>query len=163
MYQYRDAADADFPLIAEFPINEEETYYMIPGADYPLTGDQLRLKAAERSCPTVVTDSDTVIAYGNLYDATEGDDCWIGNVIVRPSNRGQGTAAYLIQTLINRAAETHGARTVRLYCHNTNTKALLFYSGLGFEPYGVVTRTGWDSRKIACIAMKIDVEGQMTL
>ena len=163
MYRFRDAADADFPLIADFPLNEEEVYYMIPSTTYPLTGEQLRLKAAERGCATVVTDGEEVVAYGNLYDIEEGEQRWIGNVIVRPSSRGTGAAAYLIQTLINRAFESHRATTIRLICHNTNTRALLFYSGLGFKPYDVQPKKRPGGSQIAAIAMSLSVEGQITL
>jgi len=161
MFQYRNAADADFPVIASFPQNEDEAFYMYPKATYPLTAEQLRAAAAGRSCPTVVTDADSVIAYGNLYEVNDGEDCWIGNVIVRPSSRGSGAAGYLIQTLINRAAEEHGVKTVRLICHNTNTRALLFYAGLGFAPYEVRLQEG--PRKEAGIRMSIPVEGQVTI
>ena len=161
MFQYRDATDADFPVIASFPQDKDEAFYMYPKSTYPLTADQLRSVAADRSCLTVITDSDSVIGYGNLYEVNEGEDCWIGNVIVRPSSRGSGAAGYLIQTLINRASEEHRVRTVRLICHNTNTNALLFYSGLGFKPYDVRLQEG--PRKLAGIRMSIPVEGQVTL
>ncbi|QTH45427.1 hypothetical protein J4772_14025 [Cohnella sp. LGH] len=62
MFQYRDATDADFPVIASFPQNEDEAFYMYPKSTYPLTAEQLRL----------------------------AEDCWIGNVIVPPSSRGSG-------------------------------------------------------------------------
>ena len=161
MFQYRDATDADFPVIASFPQNEDEAFYMYPKSIYPLTAEQLQAVAASRCCPTVVTDSDTPIGYGNLYEVNEGEDCWLGNVIVRPSSRGSGAAAYLIQTLINRAAEEYGVKTVRLVCHNTNTRALLFYTGLGFAPYEVRPQEG--PRKVAGIRMSLPVEGQVTI
>jgi len=161
LFEYRDVAEADFPLIASFPQDEDEAYYMYPKAIYPLTADQLRSAAAGRSSPTVVTDSGTVVGYGNLYEVNEGEDCWIGNIIVCPSRRGSGAAAYLIQSLINRASEEYRVKTVRLICHNTNTRALLFYAGLGFKPYEVRHQEG--SRKIAGIRMSLPVEGQVTI
>ncbi|WP_186438268.1 GNAT family N-acetyltransferase [Cohnella terricola] len=163
MFQYRDAVYEDFPLIASFPLNEDEAYYMFPSGSYPLDVEQLRLKAEERKSLTVVTDAGEVVGYGNLYDVNPGEDCWIGNVILRPSSRGTGAASYLIQTLINRAAEEHRVKTVRLVCHNTNTRALIFYSNLGFKPYDVRLPEGAAARKIVGIRMSIPVEGQVTL
>ena len=90
MFQYRDATDADFPVIASFPQNEDEAFYMYPKSTYPFTAEQLRLAAADRSSLTVIIDSESVIGYGNLYEINVGEDCWIGNVIVPPSSRGSG-------------------------------------------------------------------------
>ncbi|WP_256757600.1 GNAT family N-acetyltransferase [Cohnella sp. WQ 127256] len=163
MFQYRDATFADFNQIASFPQSEQELCYMYPKGKYPLNAEQLAEAAAERKSLTVVTDSDEVVAYGNLYNVIVGTECWIGNVIVQPQSRGTGVACLLIQSLMNRAAEEHLVKTVHLVCHNTNTRALFFYQKLGFTPYEIMLVEGYNTEKVAGIKMRIAVEGQVTL
>jgi ribosomal protein S18 acetylase RimI-like enzyme len=163
MFQYRDATLADFHRIASFPRSRDELFYMYPKGNYPLTAEQLAAAATERKSPTVVTDSDEVVGYSNLYDVNEGVDCWIGNVIVSPSSRGTGAAGFLIQAMINRAAEEHQAKAVNVVCHNTNTRGLLFYHKLGFAPFDLRVTESYDHSRMAGIAMRISVEGQVIL
>ena len=163
MYQYRDATFADFEQIASFPQSREELFYMYPKGIYPLTAEQLAETASGRLSVTVITDSDEIVGYSNLYDISDNGECWIGNVIVSPARRGTGVAAYLIQTMINRAAQEHNVTTVNIVCHNTNTRALFFYYRLGFIPYDLKAVEDPNHNKIAGIKMRIAVEGQVTL
>ncbi|QJD82671.1 GNAT family N-acetyltransferase [Cohnella herbarum] len=163
MFQYRDATLSDFHRIASFPRNRDELFYMYPKGNYPLTAEQLTAAATERKSLTVVTDSNEVVGYSNLYDVNAGVDCWIGNVIVCSESRGTGAASYLIQAMLNRAAVEHQAKTVNLVCHNTNTRALLFYHKLGFTPFDLRIIESYDQGKIAGVGMRKAVEGQVSL
>ncbi|QMV44704.1 GNAT family N-acetyltransferase [Cohnella cholangitidis] len=163
MYHYRDATLADFQLIASFPQSKEELFYMYPKGTFPLTAEQLADAAYRRLSLTVAMDSDDIVGYSNLYNVAAGEDCWIGNVIIKPTSRGTGAASFLIQTMINRAAEEHQAKNVHLVCHNANSRALLFYHKLGFVPYEISPIEDSNQGKIAGIRMRIAVEGQVTL
>jgi RimJ/RimL family protein N-acetyltransferase len=130
----------DLDAICSFPQSVEELFYVSPKAAFPLTPEQIWKKAAERHHPTVVCHADTqeVLAYANLYDwNAEEESCWLGNVIVAPACRGRGgVAEYLLQAMTNQAREKLGAERLKLYCHNPNTRALLFYTKTGFAPNG---------------------------
>ncbi|WP_239614597.1 GNAT family N-acetyltransferase [Cohnella mopanensis] len=163
MFHYRDATFADFKQIASFPQSKEEQFYMYPKGIYPLTAEQLAEAATGRTSLTVITDSEEVVGYSNLYDVISGEQCWIGNVIVRPASRGTGLAGFLIQTMIHRAAEELQVKSVHLVCHNTNSRALLFYHKLGFVPYDIRQIDDTPHGTIAGIKMRIEVEGQVIL
>ena len=77
----------DFPVIAAFPRNAEEQYYMYPKGTFPLDPEQLALEAESRVCPTVILDGNAVIGYGNLYGVEPGSHGWLGHVIIDPDYR----------------------------------------------------------------------------
>ncbi|WP_378084011.1 GNAT family N-acetyltransferase [Cohnella suwonensis] len=111
---------------------------MGPRFVYPLTPDQIVAMLENRHSPTVVLgEADTPVAYANLYDVdAERSSCWLGNVIVSNAYRGHGAARYLLRTMMTLAREKYRLDKMKLYCHNTNTKALLFYCNNGFVPCG---------------------------
>jgi len=153
MLQYRDAAHEDFKIIAGFPQNPEELFYMFPKGTFPVTPEQLEQVAASRFSPTVVTESGEVVGYCNLYNVTAGGDCWVGNLIVHPARRGSGVATFLLQAIGERARTEYGCREIRLVCHNTNTRALLLYSHLGFKPFDIQVGEDPHGNRIARILM----------
>jgi ribosomal protein S18 acetylase RimI-like enzyme len=157
MLEYRNATREDFEMIAAFPQNEEELFFMFPKGKYPLNAETLAEVAAGRYCPTVVTRSDEILAYGNLYEVNRGEDCWIGNVIVSPYNRRSGAGSFLIQSLIRRASEEFLVKKIQLVCHNTNTKALLFYYKLGFKPFDMKDMEDYKQELLAGIKMKLEI------
>ncbi len=158
MFRYRDAIRDDFAVIATFPRNRREAYYMYPRGNYPLTAEQLYEAAQQRTCCTVVLDAEgNIAAYANIYKWVEGEECWIGNVIVRPEYRGKGAGRFLIEVMKKRAREELNVNTMKLICHNTNTRALLFYAKLGFIPFEVRKQVDYDNHEIAQICMKTDL------
>jgi RimJ/RimL family protein N-acetyltransferase len=52
------------------------------------------------------------------------------------------------------ARSEHGCRRLRLYCHNPNTRALVFYGKIGFRPCGAKTIINREGRKIVAIEME---------
>jgi len=72
-----------------------------------------------------------------------------------PKFRGTGAGKFLIGVIQMRAKKELKAKELHLICHNTNTKALLLYRKLGFQPYGLKEMNGFDHRVIAGILMKI--------
>jgi Acetyltransferases len=136
-YAARRAERDDFPLIAAFPRNAEELYYMFPRGTFPLDPELMARVAEERVRPTVILDGDAVIGYGNLYDVEPGSHGWLGNVIIRPDYRGRGAGRFLVETMAAIAGRELKLRELRLVCHNTNTQALRLYWRTGFVPYGL--------------------------
>lgn len=146
----------DLNLICAFVRSAEEVFNVSPKFSYPLTAEQILKVLENRYSPTVIVSGDAAepLAFANLYDKDEeSQTIWLGNVIVSPEYRGIGVAAYLIQTMMDIARLEHGARTMRLYCHNTNTRAMLFYLRQGFTPCGSKVLVKPDGGKLVGIEM----------
>ncbi|KWX73409.1 hypothetical protein AMQ84_23255 [Paenibacillus riograndensis] len=154
---YRSLKPEDLEAICGFVRNPEELFYAGPKFQYPLTPEQILRGLENRYSPTVIMpDSNPEpLAYANLYDKDEDSrSCWLGNVMVSPEYRSTGAAAYLINTMMNEAKFTHGVQNLKLYCHNTNTRALLFYCKNGFNPCGYKIVFNQKGEKIAAIEMQ---------
>ncbi|MBD7969310.1 GNAT family N-acetyltransferase [Paenibacillus gallinarum] len=155
MYVYRSLEGKDLKAISTFPQSEEELKYISPGFNYPLTPNQIVDLSKDRLEPTVIIEqaTDEVIAYANIYGYDlEKSICWLGNVIVSPKYRGQGASAYLLNVMFEKAKHHLGVRTIRLACHNTNSRGLAFYSKYGFKPYDMKI-TNIDDKRIISIHM----------
>jgi len=153
MYTYRELQASDCETIAIFPQNEDELFFMFPSATYPLTAGQIVERVKDRLKATVVLDQSEVIAFANLYDYN-GESCWLGNVIVAPIHRGMGASKYLVDTMSTIARKELNVRKLKLVCHNTNTRGLLFYTKLGFIPYEISSRQKPSGEFIAGIHME---------
>jgi N-acetylglutamate synthase-like GNAT family acetyltransferase len=157
MYKCREAKRDDFLEVSKFPMDAEELFYMFPKAVYPLTAEQLEENARNRVKPTVVLDEeDRVAGYANLYGLVQGELCWLGNVVISPAYRGRGAAEHLIRHMMAVAAGELHLPALHLVCHNTNTRALMFYSKLGFKPYDIAKKPGPHGQPVAGILMKAD-------
>ncbi|WP_445667475.1 GNAT family N-acetyltransferase [Paenibacillus sp. FSL H8-0034] len=55
--------------------------------------------------------------------------------------RGKGAAEYLIGSMMFTAKDELHVKALHLVCHNTNTRALMFYTKLNFKPYEITMRT----------------------
>lgn len=150
----------DASVICTFPQSADELFFVSPRLarlNYPPTAEQIWEVAQERHCATVVYDTDTmeIAAYANLYDwNADNRSCWIGNFVVSPHYRGKGAAAYLLEAMAKQARHKLDVRTIKLYCHNTNTRALLFYLKHGFVPCGSKVAEKPDRHKIVSIEME---------
>lgn len=136
MYSYRALVPEDYEVVSSFPQNEQELYYMFPKATYPLTPSQVEEGVKNRLKPTVFLYNQEVVAYANIYDHVD-DFCWLGNVIVSPNYRGKGVSQYLVEVMSDIAKEEIKVNKLKLVCHNTNTRAILLYTKLGFRPFDV--------------------------
>jgi RimJ/RimL family protein N-acetyltransferase len=154
MYEVREARREDFEHIAEFPKDRREAFFMYPKGSYPFSADQLYEVSLTRAIPTVILREDEVVGYANVYDWTEGESCWIGNVVVNPRHRGQGAGKFLIETMIKKAKEELKVKEINLVCHNVNTRALLLYHKIGFKPFGIKPIIDHENRDIAGILMR---------
>jgi len=157
MYQYRDAEHADFNEIAKMPRNREELFYVFPSGTFPIAPEQLEQAAATRFSPTVITDRDEIVGYCNLYGVTAGQDGWLGNVIVHPGRRRSGIGEFLLRAMMQRASAEHGCRELKLVCHNTNTRALLFYYKQGFRPFDMKMMNDHEGKPIAGIMLSLSL------
>lgn len=153
-YVIRPAKEEDLEVIAGFPQNEEELYYMFPKAVYPLTAEQLLEAKRQRYDATMVTCNDEVVGYANFYEAIANQHCSIGNLVVHPQYRSQGVASFLIAAMEQLAHEKYNATEVHISCFDANTKGLLLYAKLGYKPYDIERRIKYNGDPIALIEMK---------
>lgn len=155
MYTHRNLEHKDLEVICTFPQAADELVYISPKFQYPLTPDQILALLKDRFEPTVILDraADEVVAYANIYgyDAEERT-CWLGNVVVSPTYRGRGASQYLLDVMLNKAKSILGAETIRLACHNTNSRGLAFYVKYGFKPYDINV-SKYAERKLIAIHM----------
>lgn len=154
--KHRNLAEHDLETICSFPQSAEELFYIGPRFVYPLTPNQILKMLENRESPTVVVEgNDIPIAYANLYDINHDEStCWLGNVILASSHRGKGVSEYLLNALMKSALEEHKIRKLKLYCHNTNTRALIFYIKQGFIPCGSKLIENHENKKIVSIEME---------
>lgn len=153
MYRYRPLQLIDLETLCSFPQNKEELYFMFPKAEYPLTPDQIREVVKHRLEPTVILFNQEVVSYANLYDH-DGESCWLGNVIVSSDYRGKGVSQYLIGIMETIAKQKLKVKKLKLVCHNTNTRGILFYKKHGFKPFDISTRVKPSGEYIAGIHME---------
>ncbi|MFD0675914.1 MULTISPECIES: GNAT family N-acetyltransferase [unclassified Paenibacillus] len=151
VFSYRDLKKEDLDVIAAFPENRAESFYMYPKGTFPLNPLQLFEVSKTRYLPTVIEYDKEIVGYSNLY--IEEDHYWLGNVIISSKFRGRGAGRYLVNALLERAKNELQAKELRLVCHNVNTKALLLYNKLGFKPYEIKCVTDFDNNEIAGIKM----------
>lgn len=152
MYIHRSLEDKDLKAISVFPQSEEEVKFISPRFSYPLTPNQIVDLLKDRLEPTVVLEQGTeeVVAYANIYGVdSEDSDCWLGNVIVSPKYRGLGASKYLLNVMLEKAKHILGVKTIRLACHNTNSRGLAFYSKYEFKPYDMKIINIGDKRIIS--------------
>ncbi len=155
MYTHRPLQKKDLEHICAFPLSAEELFYMFPKARYPLTSEQLLDAAGNRRDPSVVLVNGVVAGYGNFIEVYERDYCSIGNLIIKPSERGKGAASYLIRVFVDMAFQRYSASYVRISCFNHNTVGLLLYYKLGFRPVDMEERKGPDGKRVVLIHMHL--------
>ena len=150
---HRPLQEKDLESICTFPRSEEELFYMFPKARYPLTVEQLLDVAKNRHDPSVVLVNEVVAGYGNFIEVKEGERCVIGNLVVKPSERGKGVASYLINAFVDIAFQRYAVNYVRISCFSDNTAGLLLYYKLGFRPVDMEERKGPDGKRVALVHM----------
>ena len=155
MSTHRPLQEKDLQSICTFPRSAEELFYMFPKATHPLTPEQLLDVAGNRHDPTVVLVNGVVAGYGNFIEVHERDYCSIGNLIIKPSERGKGAASYLIRVFVDMAFQRYSAGYVRISCFNHNTAGLLLYYKLGFRPVDLEERKGPNGKRVALIHMHL--------
>ncbi|MGI9330484.1 MAG: GNAT family N-acetyltransferase, partial [Gammaproteobacteria bacterium] len=90
-----------------------------------------------------------------LYSYKEGSSAFIGNVIIDRQFRGRGLGKQLMEYMIDRGFRAHGLQQLRIAVFNDNTSALLLYASLGFAPYRVKKREGYQGRTYDLVSMKL--------
>ncbi|MBT9317665.1 GNAT family N-acetyltransferase [Leptothoe spongobia] len=151
------ATEHHYPAIASLVTSPQELYLVYPNGHYPWDVEQLKTIATQRHELTVGIIDHKVVAFANFYDLTPQQSAHIGNVIVEKNYRGQGFGKALIQHMVHTCQNKYQA-IPHISVFNANTRALILYAELGFEPYAVEPMLDLNNGKVALIHMKYAIE-----
>lgn len=151
--QFIKAGREHYADIARLIFSPEELYLVHPGGQYPWTVMQLEKLAESRASFTVAVIDGEVVAFANLYNVEPDESAFIGNVIVAAAYRGQGIGKQLTQHMADLCVKVYSA-VPHLSVFSSNTRAMLMYAKLGFEPYAVEARTDLQGESIALVHMR---------
>jgi RimJ/RimL family protein N-acetyltransferase len=140
MYAIRPVEDKDLEKIIGFFAEEKELRYSFPEAPYPLTLEYLKQSIESRSDSSVVVRAGAPVAFANLFNIKQGEECTIGNVIVDKKHRRKGAAQFLVHAMVDIAVDKYRVGRVIVPCWSENTAGLMLYSRLGFHTYDTVVR-----------------------
>jgi len=100
-------------------------------------------------------DHDELVGFANLYDLVPQQRAFIGNVIVKTSQRGQGTGEYLVEYMLDRIFTHHRLPEAMILVFADNRPAFNLYRKLGFKTVSSTTRQGSDGRAMILLQMKL--------
>lgn len=143
-----------YPAITQLITSKDELFLVYPGGRYPFTTDQLEFLAENRSDLTVLLIDDQVVAFANIYDLVEGEQAFIGNVVVSQDHRGQGLGRKLVEYMLELIIDRYQA-DAHISVFAFNKAALLLYSSLGFLPYAHEERVNPQGETVALVHMKL--------
>ncbi len=138
-YRLRPFRPAQASLITQWVRSPEQVRLLAPSTSVPLTADKvLAWKKPGGQAFVYISDTDPQpIGYGELNPMRRHlDHLWLGHVIIRPDQRGEGLGKKLVQALLHEAFEERLASRVLLIVFPDNTPAVQCYLGVGFTITG---------------------------
>lgn len=144
-----------FSDIARLAKSPEELFSFCVDGKFPWDAEQIEKIAQLRKNLTICEINGRVVAFGNLYDVIPGKQAFIGNLIVDRDFQGQGIGKRLVNHMIQICSDSHDA-VAHLSVFNFNIQALLMYSRMGFEPYGVKPLQSPAGEPVALIHMRLN-------
>jgi len=154
----RNIKKEDFQDICKLIKNEEELFLVYPNGSYPLTVSQIEELSEKRKDLTVMEKENEIIGFANYYDFQPLKFAFIGNVIIDVKHRYIGLGKKLVTHMLSTAFEKHNLPEIRISVFNSNTRALLLYSSMGFTPYDIESKIDSLGTKVALIHMKKERE-----
>lgn len=151
--QFVNATEIHYSDIANLVSSPEELYLVYPSGSYPWSIKQLQELAKIRLNFTICMIENRIVAFANLYHVKVGESAFIGNVIVSKDYQGQSIGKALTQYMMEVCQTQHKA-IPHLSVFNFNTRALLMYTQLGFEPYAIEPRKNLTGDSVALIHMQ---------
>lgn len=130
-------------------------YLVYPNGRYPLDLDQLEHLNTVRHDLSVLIVNDQVAGFANIYDLKEGQSAFIGNVIVDETHRDKGYGLALIKHMKTLIEVKYNA-VPHLSVFGGNSKAIMLYKSLGFEPYDVEARINYAGQQVALFHMRFN-------
>ena len=153
-WHFREAIETDSTAICRLIPTQEELFRVYPRGTYPFTVDQVRQLFEIRKALTVTIDNGEIIGFANLYDFSENQRAFIGNVVIDQAFRGQGIGKCLVEYMRDLAFSRYKLNEVHISVFSDNTRALLLYSSLGFKPYAIEERKNYSGKRVALLHLK---------
>ena len=151
--EFINAGREHFAAITQLVSSPDELYLVYPSGQYPWTLEQLEKLAAIRSDFTVCSVDGAVVAFANLYNVVSEKSAFIGNVIVADAYKGRGIGKRLAQYMTDLCITKYAA-VPHLSVFSFNTRAMLMYHHLGFEPYALEERKNLQGESVALVHMR---------
>ena len=152
---FREATEADSAAICGLIPTREELFRVYPRGIYPFNVDQVRQLFEIRKALTVAIDNDKIIGFANLYDFSENQRAFIGNVVIDHAFRRKGIGRRLVEYMSDLAFSRYKLNEVHISVFSDNAPALLLYSSLGFQPYAIEERLNYAGVKVALLHLKL--------
>lgn len=150
----RETTLADLNHILSFPQDDQETYYLFNITE-SLNFETLKSFYEKRFGSTSFIRKGQVIAYANFYryQTDHISTIYLGNVIIKPEQRGQGYSKQLIQVMEHKAKTQFKTKNLCLAVFCNNTTAYALYIKMGFEVIRIEERKGWDNKEESIFIM----------
>lgn len=125
--------------IAQWVRTEQELHWVAPSTSWPLTPAKVTgwLRPSGRAFVLAAEHSSIPLGYGELNPMRRSPgDLWLGHVIVRADQRGEGLGLALVRGLLVQAFDRMAARSALLIVFPDNTAAIRCYRRAGFKVTG---------------------------
>lgn len=155
MCEFREAVKADFEAICNLIKSKEELYLVYPNGKYPFTVEQVVELSRVRKGLTVAVEGSEIIGFANLYNYEADKSAFIGNVVVDKNHRGRGLGKEIVLYMLNIAFNKLNLPEIKISVFSENTPAILLYSNLGFQPYGIEERKDPYNKRVALVHMRM--------
>ncbi len=129
-------------LVASWPADARETYWLAPRNAPPLTPMQILAWHTPGRTPyaLLLEPQATPVGYGELNVMSSGRRCyWLGHLVINPAQRGRGLGVALTRKLLEEAFVRRGAREVSLVVFPDNLVAIACYRAAGMREDGYET------------------------
>ncbi|HHH43984.1 MAG TPA: N-acetyltransferase [Gammaproteobacteria bacterium] len=153
--RFRFARSDDYPSICGLFTSAEELFRAFPTARWPFTLRQLHRITEQRTDLTVVSNRGEIIGFADLYDLVPRRQACIGNVIIKNTQRRQGTGKRLLEYMLDRIFNHHRLPTAMIAVFEDNRPAFRLYRQLGFTVVDRETRRRPDGREAVLLQMKL--------
>lgn len=150
-------------LVASWVRDARELYLLAPRAMPPLTRDVVIRWRKDGRQPWLLFEDDAIIpaAYGELNVLnSDGDEYWLGHVIVNPQRRGRSLGMRFTRMLLRNAFEKHDARRVSLVVFTGNEAAVRCYKSAGMREDGHESHYFATHRRREKLLRMVAVRGQ---
>jgi ribosomal protein S18 acetylase RimI-like enzyme len=137
LLSHRPTVEEDISVICQFADTKESLFFFFPNAIFPVTPKQLQVNVKSRFDSTTILSDGAITGFGNLYNHPDTGLCYLGNLIIDPTKRGQGIGHYLAKILITLGFKNSGVNTMHLCCFNENIRGLKLYHSFGFKPFAM--------------------------
>ncbi len=153
MISFRNINKSDYREVCSFFSNKRELNYTFPKTSYPFDARQLQNIISTRSEATMLLLNEIPAGFADLYNITNGKECFIGNFVISKHCRKMGLSKVLLEEMIHKGITLYNVQKICIHCWCENTAALLLYEKFCFKPVEIVVRE-FDKEKIPVLLLE---------